>query len=152
MPFVGCNSLGFICFFFLCFQEQGKISVTFNIGLVDIVVQESSMPVNDGKYHVVRFTRNGGNATLQVDNWAINEHFPSVIFTSAASSCSVYYRAASVTLLQVLEQRVDYRSTVHHCRYECHHYGVGDVSINTDVIDFRPQGPQAVIKPFCDRS
>lgn len=34
------------------------------------------MPVNDGKYHVVRFTRNGGNATLQVDNWAINEHFP----------------------------------------------------------------------------
>ncbi|XP_053093562.1 neurexin 3a isoform X22 [Pangasianodon hypophthalmus] len=57
--------------------EQGKIGVTFNIGMVDIVVQESSMPVNDGKYHVVRFTRNGGNATLQVDNWAINEHFPS---------------------------------------------------------------------------
>ncbi|XP_062863983.1 neurexin 3a isoform X2 [Trichomycterus rosablanca] len=57
--------------------EQGKIGVTFNIGTVDIVVQETSMPVNDGKYHVVRFTRNGGNATLQVDNWAINEHFPS---------------------------------------------------------------------------
>ncbi|XP_026857296.2 neurexin 3a isoform X6 [Electrophorus electricus] len=57
--------------------EQGKIGVTFNIGTVDILVQESSIPVNDGKYHVVRFTRNGGNATLQVDNWAINEHFPS---------------------------------------------------------------------------
>ncbi|XP_053365365.1 neurexin 3a isoform X7 [Clarias gariepinus] len=57
--------------------EQGKIGVTFNIGMVDIIVQEGSMPVNDGKYHVVRFTRNGGNATLQVDNWAINEHFPS---------------------------------------------------------------------------
>ncbi|XP_051723425.1 neurexin 3a isoform X17 [Ctenopharyngodon idella] len=57
--------------------EQGKIGVTFNIGTVDIVVQESSTAVNDGKYHVVRFTRNGGNATLQVDNWAINEHFPS---------------------------------------------------------------------------
>uniref|UniRef100_A0A8D0A4I3 Neurexin 3a n=1 Tax=Sander lucioperca TaxID=283035 RepID=A0A8D0A4I3_SANLU len=56
--------------------EQGKIGVTFNIGTVDISVQESSTPVNDGKYHVVRFTRNGGNATLQVDNWAINEHFP----------------------------------------------------------------------------
>ncbi|XP_029986650.1 neurexin-3a-beta-like [Sphaeramia orbicularis] len=55
---------------------QGKIGVTFNIGTVDISVQESSTPVNDGKYHVVRFTRNGGNATLQVDNWAINEHFP----------------------------------------------------------------------------
>ncbi|XP_042629749.1 neurexin-3a-beta isoform X31 [Cyprinus carpio] len=57
--------------------EQGKIGVTFNIGTSDITVQESSSAVNDGKYHVVRFTRNGGNATLQVDNWAINEHFPS---------------------------------------------------------------------------
>uniref|UniRef100_A0A7N6B7W9 Neurexin 3a n=1 Tax=Anabas testudineus TaxID=64144 RepID=A0A7N6B7W9_ANATE len=57
--------------------QQGKIGVTFNIGTVDISVQESSTPVNDGKYHVVRFTRNGGNATLQVDNWSINEHFPS---------------------------------------------------------------------------
>ncbi|XP_067099435.1 neurexin-3a-like [Osmerus mordax] len=56
--------------------QQGKIGVTFNIGTVDISVTENSMPVNDGKYHVVRFTRNGGNATLQVDNWAINEHFP----------------------------------------------------------------------------
>eukprot|EP00064_Thunnus_orientalis_P011412 superscaffoldBa00001647_g11443 len=56
--------------------QQGKIGVTFNIGTVDISVQESSIPVNDGKYHVVRFTRNGGNATLQVDNWSINEHFP----------------------------------------------------------------------------
>uniref|UniRef100_A0A8C5HQ19 Neurexin-3a n=1 Tax=Gouania willdenowi TaxID=441366 RepID=A0A8C5HQ19_GOUWI len=56
--------------------QQGKIGVTFNIGTVDISVQESSTPVNDLKYHVVRFTRNGGNATLQVDNWSINEHFP----------------------------------------------------------------------------
>lgn len=72
------NHIPYLCiFFFFSFQEQGKIGVTFNIGMVDIVVQESSMPVNDGKYHVVRFTRNGGNATLQVDNWAINEHFPS---------------------------------------------------------------------------
>ncbi|XP_041131730.1 neurexin-3a-like isoform X16 [Polyodon spathula] len=56
--------------------EQGKIGVTFNIGTVDISIQETSTPVNDGKYHVVRFTRNGGNATLQVDNWQINEHYP----------------------------------------------------------------------------
>ncbi|XP_056152332.1 neurexin 3a [Lampris incognitus] len=56
--------------------QQGKIGVTFNIGTVDISVQENSNPVNDGKYHVVRFNRNGGNATLQVDNWSINEHFP----------------------------------------------------------------------------
>ncbi|XP_051941615.1 neurexin 3a isoform X3 [Hippocampus zosterae] len=56
--------------------QQGKIGVTFNIGTDDISVQESSTPVNDGKYHVVRFTRNGGNATLQVDNWSITERFP----------------------------------------------------------------------------
>ncbi|XP_064881938.1 neurexin-3a-like [Oncorhynchus nerka] len=56
--------------------EQGKIGVTFNIGTMDISVRENSTPVNDGLYHVVRFTRNGGNATLQVDNWSINEHFP----------------------------------------------------------------------------
>uniref|UniRef100_A0A8C9SD22 Neurexin 3a n=2 Tax=Scleropages formosus TaxID=113540 RepID=A0A8C9SD22_SCLFO len=55
--------------------EQGKVGVTFNIGTVDISVREAN-PVNDGKYHVVRFGRNGGNATLQVDNWPINEHFP----------------------------------------------------------------------------
>ncbi|XP_061600132.1 neurexin 3a [Cololabis saira] len=62
--------------FLMLHIQQGKIGVTFNIGTVDISVTESSIPVNDGKYHVVRFTRNGGNATLQVDNWAINEHFP----------------------------------------------------------------------------
>ncbi|XP_068948432.1 neurexin 3 isoform X2 [Petaurus breviceps papuanus] len=57
--------------------EQGKIGVVFNIGTVDISIKEDSTPVNDGKYHVVRFTRNGGNATLQVDNWPVNEHYPS---------------------------------------------------------------------------
>ncbi|XP_037305714.2 neurexin-3b isoform X7 [Pungitius pungitius] len=56
--------------------EQGKVSVTFNIGTVDISVKETTTAINDGKYHLVRFTRNGGNATLQVDNWPVNEHFP----------------------------------------------------------------------------
>ncbi|XP_051887172.1 neurexin 3a isoform X20 [Pristis pectinata] len=57
--------------------EQGKISVVFNVGTDDIVITESSNVVNDGNYHLVRFTRNGGNATLQVDNWAVNEFYPS---------------------------------------------------------------------------
>lgn len=61
-----------LCFF----QEQGKVGVTFNIGTVDISVKETTTEINDGKYHLVRFTRNGGNATLQVDNWPVNEHFP----------------------------------------------------------------------------
>ncbi|XP_061843021.1 neurexin 3b isoform X5 [Nerophis lumbriciformis] len=57
--------------------DQGKVGVTFNIGTVDISVKELTTSINDGKYHLVRFTRNGGNATLQVDNWPVNEHFPS---------------------------------------------------------------------------
>ncbi|XP_068433093.1 neurexin-3b isoform X3 [Clinocottus analis] len=56
--------------------EQGKVCVTFNIGTIDISVKETTTAINDGKYHLVRFTRNGGNATLQVDNWPVNEHFP----------------------------------------------------------------------------
>ncbi|TRY86633.1 hypothetical protein DNTS_018601 [Danionella cerebrum] len=63
------------------FQDDGKVGVTFNIGTVDISVKEMTADINDGKYHVVRFTRNGGNATLQVDNWPINEHFPSGLGT-----------------------------------------------------------------------
>lgn len=59
--------------------------MTFNIGTVDISVKEVNTLINDGKYHLVRFTRNGGNATLQVDNWPVNEHFPTgtdLIFNS----------------------------------------------------------------------
>ncbi|XP_075048194.1 neurexin 3 isoform X4 [Mixophyes fleayi] len=56
--------------------EQGKVGVKFNIGLMDISIREDSTPVNDGKYHVVKYTRNGGNATLQVDNWPVNEYYP----------------------------------------------------------------------------
>ncbi|XP_062892655.1 neurexin-1-like isoform X2 [Mobula hypostoma] len=56
--------------------EQGKIQVIFNVGTDDIVIKEKNVVVNDGKYHVVRFTRSGGNATLQVDNWPVNERYP----------------------------------------------------------------------------
>ncbi|XP_062892676.1 neurexin-2-like isoform X21 [Mobula hypostoma] len=69
--------------------EQGKIQVIFNVGTDDIVIKEKNVVVNDGKYHVVRFTRSGGNATLQVDNWPVNERYPVgrqlTIFNSQAS-------------------------------------------------------------------
>ncbi|XP_060538516.1 neurexin-2-beta-like isoform X1 [Pantherophis guttatus] len=57
-------------------QDQGTVGVIFNVGTDDITIEESNAMVNDGKYHVVRFTRSGGNATLQVDNWPINERYP----------------------------------------------------------------------------
>ncbi|KAG8584157.1 hypothetical protein GDO81_008707 [Engystomops pustulosus] len=57
-------------------QHQGKIGVKFNVGTDDISIEEVNAIINDGKYHVVRFTRSGGNATLQVDNLPTIERFP----------------------------------------------------------------------------
>ncbi|XP_035523192.1 neurexin-2-like isoform X3 [Morone saxatilis] len=56
--------------------DQGKIGVIFNVGTDDITIDEPAVIVNDGKYHVVRFTRSGGNATLQVDNHPVIERYP----------------------------------------------------------------------------
>ncbi|CAL8365001.1 unnamed protein product [Lota lota] len=56
--------------------DQGKIGVIFNVGTDDITIDEPAVVVNDGKYHVVRFTRSGGNATLQVDNQPVIERYP----------------------------------------------------------------------------
>ncbi|XP_077355068.1 neurexin-2-beta-like isoform X8 [Festucalex cinctus] len=68
--------------------ERGRIGVIFNVGTDDIAIEESAVMVSDGKYHVVRFTRSGGNATLQVDNQPVIERFPSgrqlTIFNSQA--------------------------------------------------------------------
>jgi len=38
------------------------------MGLTDHVVGDQFEKVNDGRYHVVRFMRDGANATIQVDN------------------------------------------------------------------------------------
>ncbi|XP_064207823.1 neurexin-2-beta-like isoform X6 [Anguilla rostrata] len=56
--------------------ELGKIGVIFNVGTDDIAIEEHGVMVSDGKYHVVRFTRSGGNATLQVDNQPVIERYP----------------------------------------------------------------------------
>ncbi|CAN9501309.1 unnamed protein product [Ophioblennius macclurei] len=69
--------------------DQGKIGVIFNVGTDDITIDEPAVIVNDGKYHVVRFTRSGGNATLQVDNHPVIERYPPgrqlTIFNSQAA-------------------------------------------------------------------
>ncbi|XP_051529639.1 neurexin-1a isoform X9 [Myxocyprinus asiaticus] len=56
--------------------EKGNIKVVFNVGTDDINIEETSKFVNDGKYHIIRFTRSGGNATLQVDDLPIIERYP----------------------------------------------------------------------------
>ncbi|XP_034149071.1 neurexin 2a isoform X11 [Esox lucius] len=69
--------------------ELGKIGVIFNVGTDDITIDEPAVIVSDGKYHVVRFTRSGGNATLQVDNQPVIERYPPgrqlTIFNSQAA-------------------------------------------------------------------
>ncbi|XP_075781576.1 neurexin-1 isoform X9 [Pelodiscus sinensis] len=69
--------------------HQGKIGVKFNVGTDDISIEEINAIINDGKYHVVRFTRSGGNATLQVDSWPVIERYPAgrqlTIFNSQAT-------------------------------------------------------------------
>ncbi|XP_056383405.1 neurexin-2-beta isoform X12 [Hyla sarda] len=67
---------------------DGTVGVIFNVGTDDINIEEPGALVSDGKYHVVRFTRSGGNATLQVDSWPVNERYPAgrqlTIFNSQA--------------------------------------------------------------------
>lgn len=61
---------------FFSFQDKGNIAVVFNVGTDDINIEETSKFVNDGKYHIVKFTRSGGNATLQVDDLPVIERYP----------------------------------------------------------------------------
>ncbi|KAM9827482.1 neurexin-2-beta isoform 6-T6 [Neosynchiropus ocellatus] len=75
--------------------ERGKVGVIFNVGTDDIIIEESAVMVSDGKYHVVRFTRSGGNATLQVDNQPVIERFPSGNFDNER--------------LAIARQRIPYR-------------------------------------------
>uniref|UniRef100_A0AAY4AAI2 Neurexin-2-like n=1 Tax=Denticeps clupeoides TaxID=299321 RepID=A0AAY4AAI2_9TELE len=75
--------------------EQGKIGVIFNVGTDDITITEPAVTVTDGKYHVVRFTRSGGNATLQVDSQPVIERYPSGNFDNER--------------LAIARQRIPYR-------------------------------------------
>ncbi|XP_059422825.1 neurexin-1a-like isoform X3 [Carassius carassius] len=55
---------------------NGYIAAIFNVGTDDINIEEKAKFVNDGKYHIVKFTRSGGNATLQVDDLPVIERYP----------------------------------------------------------------------------
>lgn len=57
-------------------QAQGAVGVLFNVGTEDIALEERGAAVSDGRFHVVRFTRSGGNATLQLDGGPLHERYP----------------------------------------------------------------------------
>lgn len=50
---------------------EGNIFAVFNVGSQDLPLGEIGVKVNDNNYHVVRFTRSGGNATLQIDDYNV---------------------------------------------------------------------------------
>ncbi|XP_048126648.1 neurexin-1a-beta-like isoform X29 [Alosa alosa] len=75
--------------------DKGNIAVVFNVGTDDIYIEEKAKFVNDGKYHIVRFTRSGGNATLQVDDLPIIERYPTGNFDNER--------------LAIARQRIPYR-------------------------------------------
>lgn len=50
--------------------------MVYNIGTRDLPLGEIGTKVNDNAYHVVRFQRFGGNATLQLDDYNVQTVHP----------------------------------------------------------------------------
>lgn len=58
---------GFCC----CPQVEGNVFTVYNVGTQDLPLGEVAVKVNDNNYHIVRFTRTGANATLQIDDYNV---------------------------------------------------------------------------------
>ncbi|XP_072398533.1 neurexin 1-like [Diabrotica undecimpunctata] len=55
---------------------EGNVFVVYNLGSSDLLLGEISVKVNDNAYHVVRYHRQGHNATLQVDDYNVQTVHP----------------------------------------------------------------------------
>uniref|UniRef100_T1GNP4 Laminin G domain-containing protein n=1 Tax=Megaselia scalaris TaxID=36166 RepID=T1GNP4_MEGSC len=64
---------------------EGNIFMVYNVGTLDLPLGEIGTKVNDNNYHVVRFSRNGGNATLQIDDYNVQTVYPP---EASISDCS----------------------------------------------------------------
>lgn len=56
---------------------DGNMFAVYNMGNIDHPIGELLEKVNDGNYHVVRFSRYGANSTIQVDNLPFLSKYPS---------------------------------------------------------------------------
>lgn len=54
----------------------GFASVSYNLGGQTFSVGDVVHPVNDGKYHVIRFKRNAANASFQLDAFPLQTEAP----------------------------------------------------------------------------
>ncbi|XP_061384618.1 neurexin 1 isoform X4 [Danaus plexippus] len=66
---------------------RGNLFTVYNVGDGEHPLGDESARVDDGVYHVARFTRNGSRAALQLDDYAVNIRHPqggqqSTIFNS----------------------------------------------------------------------
>jgi len=50
-------------------QVDGYVFAIYNVGMMDHAVGVQQLRVSDGVYHVVRFTRDGPNSMLWVDDF-----------------------------------------------------------------------------------
>ena len=57
-------------------QNGGKLFLNYNLGAKDITLGDLNTKVNDGRYHVVRFTRSDTNSSMQVDDNPVHTKFP----------------------------------------------------------------------------
>ena len=57
-------------------QVKGKVYAFYNMGTRDFPIGEMFEKLNDGKYHIVRFTRSGPNSTIQVDDLMMQTKMP----------------------------------------------------------------------------
>lgn len=66
-------------------QVEGNIFMVYNIGSHDLPLGEIGTKVNDNTYHIVRFQRFGGNATLQLDDYNVQTVHPQGMYTRGES-------------------------------------------------------------------
>jgi len=53
----------------VCLQVEGNIFVVYNMGTNDQPIGEIGTKINDNSYHIIRFNRNGANASFQLDDF-----------------------------------------------------------------------------------
>jgi len=70
-----------MCFRAVCCKVDGCVFAIYNVGMMDHAVGVQQQRVSDGLYHVVRFTRDGPNSTLHVDDLPVQHKRPTGILT-----------------------------------------------------------------------
>jgi len=78
----------------LWLQIDGHVTVTYILGGANMSISEPLRLAADGEYHVVRFTRYGANATLQLDD----------LPTQTRNYSGQFFRHSLATLLDAAQQ------------------------------------------------